>query len=205
MKLQRDVEVGDVVRYLSPNGERSWWHKQVGRVIRDAGPAEFGRDRETRYFIVRFRRAPPLPGPRARPELTCAETELALVEAQKPEPVGTAPVKVFQQDEIHEAIAHAQAGGQALHLHRIIVDWKKAPACFRAAINRGDDIAHLFDQDIIRLRATARRLGVRTVVVEHPRTRGQHIDLCNLPLTKAKREAEEATLFEQTGDDSRGR
>lgn len=94
-------------------------------------------------------------------------------------------MKIFQCREVQEAKAHALAGHQALHLHQIIGDWDKAPACFKAAINRGEDIAHLFDQDEMRLVATVKKLGVKVVVVEHPGTPRQHVDLCGGPLKKA--------------------
>jgi hypothetical protein len=97
-------------------------------------------------------------------------------------------MKKFTVLQINEAVAHALAGGQALHLHRIIVDDKAAPACFVAAVRRGEDIAHLFDQNLARLGATARRLGVRVVKVESRGTVHQHVDLCGLPLRKAKAE-----------------
>lgn len=94
-------------------------------------------------------------------------------------------MKHFTVMEVEEAIEHAAAGGQALHTHRIIVDYDKAPRCFVAAVNRGEDIAHLFDQDYFRLVKTVRRLGVRVVVVEREGTPRQHVDLCGGPLRKA--------------------
>jgi hypothetical protein len=101
---------------------------------------------------------------------------------------GSGPVKIFAQHDLKAAYAHAAEGGQALHLHRIV--FARSPKCFRDAVARGEDIAHLFDQDAARLEATARRLGVRVIKVEHPGTARQHIDLCGGPLAKAKREAD---------------
>lgn len=101
-------------------------------------------------------------------------------------------MKSFETMELREAIAYAASGGQALHLHQIIMDKKKAPKCFVAAVNRGEDIAHLFDQDIARLTATARELGVRVIVVEREDTPSQHIDLCGKPLRLAKEMAKES-------------
>ena len=94
-------------------------------------------------------------------------------------------MKSFQQNDLRAAIAYAKEGGQALHLHRLIANRKKAPACFIRAINRGEDIAHLFDQDVDRLKATARSLGVNVILVEREGTPKQHIDLCGAPLRKA--------------------
>jgi hypothetical protein len=94
-------------------------------------------------------------------------------------------MKHFIQREIREAIAYAKAGGQALHTHRIIVDRSKAPSCFKRDVDAGRDIAHLFDQDVKRLTATVRRLGVKIVVVENEGRRGQHVDLCGQPLERA--------------------
>ncbi|HZZ80972.1 MAG TPA: hypothetical protein VFE62_20895 [Gemmataceae bacterium] len=95
-------------------------------------------------------------------------------------------MKTFSQSQVEEAKAYALEGGQALHLHRIIVDRDKAPACFVQAVDRGEDIAHLFDQDAKRLRDTVKKLGVRVVVIEHRGTPRQHVDLCGRPLQRAK-------------------
>lgn len=97
-------------------------------------------------------------------------------------------MKAFECREIEEAIAYAEAGGQALHLHQIIVDYQKAPRCFVDAVERGEDIAHLFDRDRMRLRRTAMGLGVNTLCLEHPNTSNQHIDLCGKPLQRAMRQ-----------------
>jgi hypothetical protein len=93
---------------------------------------------------------------------------------------------IFQAKDVAEAKAHAMAGGQALHVHRIIADRSKAPMCFVRAIDRGEDLAHLFDQDIDRLTKTVRSLGVKAVFVEYPKSDRQHVDLCGGPLRKAK-------------------
>lgn len=94
-------------------------------------------------------------------------------------------MRVFKTMEIDEAVTHASEGGQALHLHRIIVNPRLAPACFVNAVRRGENIAHLFDQDETRLVATARGLGVNVIRIERRGTPHQHIDLCAGPLRKA--------------------
>src|SRR5262245_21440334 len=91
----------------------------------------------------------------------------------------------FETLEIHEALAWAAAGNVALHTHRIIVDPRRAPQCFVRAVDRGEDIAHLFDLDTERLKATARKLGVRVIYVDRAGTKDQHIDLCGTPLKRA--------------------
>lgn len=101
-------------------------------------------------------------------------------------------MKIFRGREMDLAIAHAAAGGQALHLHRVIANRATAPRCFVAAVDRGEDIAHLFDQDGERLRDTVTRLGVNVIVVEYEKTPRQHVDLCAGPLRKAIEEAEAA-------------
>lgn len=58
----------------------------------------------------------------------------------------TLSMKRFDMREIAGAIHHAEAGGQALHLHNVIVNRARAPACFVRAVERGEPIAHLFDQ-----------------------------------------------------------
>lgn len=100
-------------------------------------------------------------------------------------------MRKFAAIQVDEARRHALDGGQALHLHRIIGNRAKAPACFVRAVDRGEDIAHLFDQDEMRLVKTARRLGVRVILVERPGTPSQHIDLCGAPLRRAIAECQE--------------
>lgn len=100
-------------------------------------------------------------------------------------------MRVFQMRELHEAIVHAEAGGQSIHLHNVIVNEKKAPLCFRQAVQRGENIAHLFDMDHDRLVETARDLGINVVLVERKGTSSQHIDLCGRPLRLAMEMAEE--------------
>lgn len=94
-------------------------------------------------------------------------------------------MRVFSCLEVNEAEAYAAQGGQAIHLHRIIVDPARAPQCFVRAVARGEDLAHLFDQDEKRLISTARKLGVRVVVVERRGQPGQHVDLMGRPLQRA--------------------
>jgi hypothetical protein len=94
-------------------------------------------------------------------------------------------MRVFSCMEIHEAEAYAAQGGQAVHLHQIIGDPARAPQCFVRALARGEYLAHLFDQDEKRLISTARKLGVRVVVVEHRGQPGQHVDLMGRPLQRA--------------------
>jgi hypothetical protein len=103
----------------------------------------------------------------------------------------------FTDWQVEEAEEYATTGGQALHTHRIIVDRVKAPACFRREVDAGRDIAHLFDQDENRLIATARKLGVRVILVERRGTIAQHIDLCSGPLRRALKMCEdrEPSLF----------
>lgn len=98
---------------------------------------------------------------------------------------GGFPVRVFAWREVREAVAYAKAGGQALHLHRVIVNRAKAPHCFVAAVDRGEFIAHLFDQDAVRLRATARKLGVKSIYIHRAGTDAAHVDLCGAPLRRA--------------------
>lgn len=103
-------------------------------------------------------------------------------------------IRVFQQMELREAIAFAAAGNQSIHLHRIIVDPSTAPQCFVDAVNRGENIAHLFDQNESRLVATVKRLGVRVVRIEKRGTDGQHVDLCGGPLRKLLSESMEILI-----------
>lgn len=87
-------------------------------------------------------------------------------------------MKRFEQNELDAARLHALQGGQALHVHRINMVGHRL---FR----RYPEIAHLFDQDRVRLVKTAKSLGVRVVLVEKIGTASQHIDLCGKPFQKA--------------------
>ncbi len=104
---------------------------------------------------------------------------------------------IFETRRIREAKAHAVDGGQALHM--MTGQWAQGwpgPRCFQ----RATEFAHLFDQNRDRLVETARRLGVRRIVVSKSGTPYQHIDLCGRPLTKAKAEAAEPKLpMKETG------
>lgn len=97
-------------------------------------------------------------------------------------------MKIFQQMELHEAYAHAEAGGQALHLMsgRFAHLRADTPNCFKGR----REIAHLFDRDKARLIETAKRFGVRVIKVEREGDpMRQHIDLCGKPLERARKEA----------------
>lgn len=92
-------------------------------------------------------------------------------------------MKIFEERQIREAYAHAQEGGQALHLMagRYAYLRDDTPSCFKGR----RQIAHLFDQDKERLTRTAKRFGVRVILVEREGTHQQHIDLCGKPLERA--------------------
>lgn len=94
-------------------------------------------------------------------------------------------MKRFEHRQVREALAYAADGGQALHVWDPGPDaaarYPKAPAVFL----RNRPWAHLFDQNPDRLYRTAKRLGVRRVVVERRGGRGQHVDLCGKPLDRA--------------------
>jgi hypothetical protein len=102
-----------------------------------------------------------------------------------PQPDAEPVMRAFGTMDLREAEAFAAAGGQALHLHNIIVDRSRAPKCFVRDVDAGRPIAHLFDADVERLKRTARGLGVKVIVVERTGQPGQHIDLCGGPLAKA--------------------
>jgi hypothetical protein len=93
-------------------------------------------------------------------------------------------MKYFGHHEIREARDYAIEGGQALHVWdpgEAGETWPGAPAVFR----RSRPWAHLFDQNAQRLRDTAKKLGVRVVVISDFGTPDQHTDLCAGPLKKA--------------------
>lgn len=92
------------------------------------------------------------------------------------------PVSTANAIKVKAAETHALEGGQALHVWDPGPDgWPGAPQVFL----RNRPWAHLFDQNLERLKKTAKKLGVRVVVVGHQGKIGQHIDLCGGPLKKA--------------------
>ena len=102
-------------------------------------------------------------------------------------------MKVFRERELREAYAHAAEGGQALHLHTRV--GPAAPTVFKVAMRRSEPVAHLIDNDVKRLHATARALGVRRIVIERQGEEGQHVDLCGEPLRKALEMAAQPELL----------
>ena len=95
-------------------------------------------------------------------------------------------MKLFEVQLVRSAIEYAESGGQALHIwtppqNKTESCWPGAPACFRKA----KLWAHLIDQDELRLKKTARNLGVRKIVISRLGRSGQHVDLCGKPLLRA--------------------
>jgi len=94
-------------------------------------------------------------------------------------------MKQFDSRNVLKAIQYALDGGQSLHIWR--GEWPDPkPSCF---VN-GQLWGHLIDQDVARLITTAKRLGVRNIVVANRGRRTQHVDLCGKPLTRAVKECE---------------
>jgi hypothetical protein len=82
---------------------------------------------------------------------------------------------------IRLALTYSLAGGQALHIWYPSDEKEETPICF----THYHVWAHLFDQNLARLRNLASILGVNQIVVERLGQKGQHIDLCGKPLIKA--------------------
>ncbi|HUX00069.1 MAG TPA: hypothetical protein VMY35_03735 [Phycisphaerae bacterium] len=109
-------------------------------------------------------------------------------------------MRLFGHRQVREAKAHAAAGGQALHVWNPGQSgYPGAPRTFSTCALLGKPWAHLFDQDIPRLLATARRLGVRRVVVANRNAPGQHVDLCGRPLERAMAQASSPIAAEAKG------
>lgn len=97
-------------------------------------------------------------------------------------------MKHFQEKEICEALEFVTAGGQALHIFkptRASAN-KRIPLPFR----RTKVWAHLLDLNKQRLVETARKLGVKIIVIDCKGGRGQHVDLCGRPLERAIKECQ---------------
>jgi len=92
-------------------------------------------------------------------------------------------MKRFEMRDVEAARAYAMAGGQALHVCPTAPFVRAgSPRVFKNSA----EFAHLFDQDGTRLTETARKLGVRVVLIEKGGTPSQHVDLCAGPLERAK-------------------
>lgn len=92
--------------------------------------------------------------------------------------------------EYRAALAAATAGGQALFVH----PWG-GPSRIRC-FDGIRWIGKLFDRDKDRLEATAKRLGVRRVVIDREDLPEQHVDLVAGPLRKARAECARGNLLE---------
>ena len=73
-------------------------------------------------------------------------------------------MKLFAEREIFAAYEHADAGGQALHVHGM----SQGHRLFAGY----PEIGHLIDNDKDRLVGTAKQLGVRVIKVERLGARG---------------------------------
>lgn len=91
--------------------------------------------------------------------------------------------------EYRAALAVVAAGEQALFIH----PWG-GPSRIRC-FNGVREIGKLFDQDKARLVATAKRLGVRKVVIDREDLPEQHVDLVAGPLRKARTESSQGNLL----------
>lgn len=90
--------------------------------------------------------------------------------------------RIFEEGEIREALAWSAAGNVAIHLHQIV--FPGSPRCFVSAVNRGEDIAHVFGIEEEELRTLAYQMGVRVIVIDRAGTPRQHVDMCAKPLKK---------------------
>lgn len=101
-------------------------------------------------------------------------------------------MKLFAQKDLKAAYAYAESGGQALHVISGTFAYLRpgTPAVFKGR----EQIAHLLDNDLDRLWATARRLGVRVVKPERIGRVGQHVDLCGKPFDRALSECQTPEL-----------
>lgn len=97
-------------------------------------------------------------------------------------------MEMFEKRGLLDAYKYAENGGQALHVYKAMTaQFPDAPRCFKNSREWG----HLLDQDEDRLRDTARKLGVKRIVVGKRGTKRQHVDLCGGPLRKAIKMCEE--------------
>lgn len=101
--------------------------------------------------------------------------------------LGTNHMKLFAAKEIRQAVAYAQTGETAIHLHCIV--FPNSPTCFKSAVIRGEWIAHVFSQDAELLKEIARRSGIRVICLEHEGSPRQHIDFCGRALRNLLLEA----------------
>ncbi len=104
----------------------------------------------------------------------------------------------FEHREVAAAKAHSAAGGIALHVWNPGPQgWPGAPACFMKEAKAGRPWAHLLDQNLDRLLALGRKLGVSASALDKKGQPDQHLDLCAGPLRKAMAMAETRAADEQ--------
>lgn len=92
-------------------------------------------------------------------------------------------MRKFESREIRDAEEYARSGGQALHIFNRGGEFDHLTKI--SVFLRNHPWAHLFDQDKARLVKTARKLGVRQIVIDREDRDGQHVDLCGKPLDRA--------------------
>ena len=98
-------------------------------------------------------------------------------------------MKQFNSKQFREMASYVAQGGQALHVWFPKSSHYDAPACFNKTKENG--WGHLLDGNKKRLERTAKKLGVKGVVVSQEGKRGQHVDLCGRPLRKAIQKCKE--------------
>lgn len=102
-------------------------------------------------------------------------------------------LQLFSVREVKQAREHSMQGGQALHVWTPPAGgWPSAPAVFN---RKRKQWGHLMDQDAERLVATAKRFGVRKIVVSQEGKPYQHIDLCGQPLKRALQSCDQPSLL----------
>lgn len=83
--------------------------------------------------------------------------------------------------EFLKIVKFIASGGQALHVYKTRSDPKKTKRCYRGKENWG----FILDQNNRRLRVTAKRLGVKRIVIRGEGEEFQHLAIFGNQLKKA--------------------
>lgn len=93
--------------------------------------------------------------------------------------------RIFPVEQLDNAIAFSEAGGQALHLTRLVR--RDAPVAVKAAIRRKEPVAQIFDFSFNRLFATIDSLGGQPSHVQQRGKCSASVLITGEVLEKAKR------------------
>jgi hypothetical protein len=94
------------------------------------------------------------------------------------------PLRGDQLNSGHDASLVRICWRACLRAALLLQQFQQAWRCFRAAVERGEFIAHVFGLNAGELERIARAVGVKRTYIDRPGTQRQHHDLCGAPLKR---------------------